>query len=317
MNLYSNSDCCPVCLQSSQQGKYSTEWLSVNCPNCGEFIITQEAKLEAQHKISNDETNKARASHGIRKRAASGQQVKVYSYDINSLLETELPSIMEQADNLLSHFASGTKEPGKSQRIAASEEWIGVTGAISKASVDALLGYLTNENYLLIPNTGQMRTYCMTVRGWVHYEELQKQAKDSTQAFMAMKFGEPELDAIVDGIFRPAVAQTGFRLQKLNDEQSAGLIDDQLRVHIRRSRFLIADLTHGNKGAYWEAGFAEGIGIPVIYTCKESEFGKESHFDTNHHLTVLWNPDKPEEAAEKLKATIRATLPESAKMEDD
>jgi nucleoside 2-deoxyribosyltransferase len=157
----------------------------------------------------------------------------------------------------------------------------------------------------------------MTVRGWVHYEELQKQAKDSTQAFMAMKFGEPELDAIVDNTFRPAVAQTGFRLQKLNDEQSAGLIDDQLRVQIRRSRFLIADLTHGNKGAYWEAGFAEGIGIPVIYTCKEYEFGKESHFDTNHHLTVMWNPEKPDEAAEKLKATIRATLPEVAKMEDD
>jgi hypothetical protein len=31
----------------------------------------------------------------------------------------------------------------------------------------------------------------------------------------------------------------------------------------------------------------------------------------------MWNPDKPEEAAEKLKATIRATLPETAKMEDD
>lgn len=35
-----------------------------------------------------------------------------------------------------------------------------------------------------------------------------------------------------------------------------------------------------------------------------------------HHLTVMWNPDKPEEAAKKLKATIRATLPEVAKMDD-
>ena len=85
------------------------------------------------------------------------------------------------------------------------------------------------------------------------------------------------------------------------------------------SRVKIPALIHFTRLGYryWEAGFAEGIGIPVIYTCKESEFGKESHFDTNHHLIVMWNPDKPEEAANKLKATIRATLPEAAKMEDD
>ena len=52
----------------------------------------------------------------------------------------------------------------------------------------------------------------------------------------------------------------------------AGLIDDRLRVEIRTSRFLIADLTHENAGAYWEAGFAEGLGKPVIYTCEKSKF---------------------------------------------
>ena len=320
MTLHPNSACCPICLQTSKQGKHGYDWLSVNCPNCGEFVITDDAQFDAKAQIGNDEALRAKGSHYVRKRLESGEQVRIYSNDIQAIIDAELPSIIEQANNLLRHFATITKEPGKTLQIANAEEWIGVTGAITKDGVDALLLYLINENYLIIPTRNQPSIFSMTVRGWVHYEQIQKQAKDSTIAFMAMQFRDDELDKIVDEVFRDAVEQTGFRLQKLTDDQKAGLIDDQIRVQIRRSRFLIADLTHANNGAYWEAGFAEGIGIPVIYTCKQAVFDdeeKKPHFDTNHHLIVMWGPDKPEEAAKKLKATIRATLPEAAKMEDD
>jgi nucleoside 2-deoxyribosyltransferase len=78
----------------------------------------------------------------------------------------------------------------------------------------------------------------------------------------------------------------------------------------------MADVTHGNNGAYWEAGYAEGLGKPVIYTCERSKFDKVegrggAHFDTNHHLTVLWDSDAMADAADRLKATIRATFPEA------
>jgi hypothetical protein len=29
----------------------------------------------------------------------------------------------------------------------------------------------------------------------------------------------------------------------------------------------------GSHGGYWEAGFGEGRGIPVIYTCEKSALG--------------------------------------------
>jgi nucleoside 2-deoxyribosyltransferase len=84
---------------------------------------------------------------------------------------------------------------------------------------------------------------------------------------MAMQF-DSEMDRVVKDCFKPAVARTGFELRVLTDGQPAGSIDDQLRVALRTSRFVIADLTHDNNGAYWEAGFAEGLGRPVIYTCR-------------------------------------------------
>ncbi|HEX2801089.1 MAG TPA: hypothetical protein VHN73_03390, partial [Phenylobacterium sp.] len=139
---------------------------------------------------------------------------------------------------------------------------------------------------------------------------------ESRQAFMAMKFNDADLDAVYERCFIPSASEAGFTLRRLSDQQGAGLIDDQLRVAIRSSRFLIADLSHANNGAYWEGGFAEGLGRPVIYTCSESAWKAErTHFDTNHLVTVVWSPDALEDAARRLTATIRATLPDEAKME--
>ena len=140
---------------------------------------------------------------------------------------------------------------------------------------------------------------------------------------MAMKFGDEELNRVVNDCFKPAVKATGFELCVLTDGQPAGLIDDQLRVALRTARFVIADLTHGNKGACWESGFAEGLGRPVIYTCRKNEWDQRDqpselkvHFDTNHHLTVIWDPENLQDAAAGLTATIRNTLPAEAKMTD-
>jgi nucleoside 2-deoxyribosyltransferase len=134
---------------------------------------------------------------------------------------------------------------------------------------------------------------------------------------MAMQFGDKELNHTVDRCFRPSVDRAGFDLRVLTDRQPAGLIDDQLRVSLRTSRFVIADLTHGNNGAYWEAGFAEGLGRPVIYTCRKAEWDeRKTHFDTNHLVTIIWEQDKLEEASTRLTATIRATLPGEARMSD-
>jgi nucleoside 2-deoxyribosyltransferase len=155
------------------------------------------------------------------------------------------------------------------------------------------------------------------MKGWDYYDQLSRGAIVSRKAFMVMQFGDAELDAVFENYFKPAVKATGFERVRLDENPQAGLIDDRLKVEIRTSRFLIADLTHENRGAYWEAGFAEGLGKPVIYTCEKSKFGThKTHFDTNQHETVLWEKDELGDAAEKLKVTIRATLPDEAVMVD-
>jgi nucleoside 2-deoxyribosyltransferase len=105
---------------------------------------------------------------------------------------------------------------------------------------------------------------------------------------------------------------------RLDQQPKAGLIDNHLRVEIQKSRFLVADLTYNNNGAYWEGGYAEGLGKPIFYSYEKSFFrGKPSHFDANHSYTVLWDFENLAQAAAELKDAIRATLPDEAKMTDD
>jgi nucleoside 2-deoxyribosyltransferase len=159
--------------------------------------------------------------------------------------------------------------------------------------------------------------FALSMDGWQQYEKLRHETSESRTAFMAMKFGRERSDTMFREHFIPAAKATGFDLHRIDTQPKAGLIDARMEVEIRATRFLVADLTHGNRGAYWEAGFSAGLGKPVFYTCEEGYFRRYStHFDTNHHYIVIWNFAKPDQAVEELKAAIRATLPSEAKLHD-
>ena len=80
--------------------------------------------------------------------------------------------------------------------------------------------------------------------GWLRYGVLKQGRVESRNVLMAMKFGDAELDRVVASCFSPAVRRAGYELRTVIDNQPAGLIDDQLRVALRTSRFVVADLTH-------------------------------------------------------------------------
>lgn len=263
---------------------------------------------------------RALLSYAVRKLCQSQTLPRIKSDDIDRIVQLEtLPGPSEQADNLLLWLGNAAASPD-SVVTPSNEELQAIIGAESVAGVRYVLTHLLDEGFVEANTTNPTDVFAamaiqMKFKGWTRFQELKNASVQSMTAFMAMKFGVRELDALVSDVIRGAVADTGFELRVLTDVPRAGLIDDRLRVEIRRARFLIADLTHSNNGAYWEAGFAEGLGKPVIYICNHDAFVEQgTHFDTNHHLTVMWGVSRPD-FAEDLKATIRATLPLEAKME--
>jgi len=230
-------------------------------------------------------------------------------------LEEPLPAPADQLDQLI--IAIGDSQPSSAESAPLPapliSAWIGAS--ITRHSPNAGLGWILEQEaaQTLLETRGE-QAGAMLLRlkmpGWTRYQALKRGQVESRRVLMAMQFGDAELDHVVDQCFRPAVNRAGFELRVLTDHQPAGLIDDQLRVALRTSCFIVADLTHGNNGAYWEAGFAEGLGRPVIYTCREKEWlERKTHFDANHLVTVIWSAANLDQAGAKLSATIRATLP--------
>ncbi len=321
-------DKCPIC--QSPLGSKEDQPPKIgdkeyfNCPRCGEFVLSRSIfQALVSHNLLNDDLGKiAVLSHSIHKMQRKGEIPYLDSYLVDQLLQNSLPSLSEQIDNFILWLGDET-EYGETVWVEPSSHQ-SIMGAKTKATFVFVLKYLLNANLIdgelyesIDGSIGQVGI-SLSFDGWKRYDNLRRQAVGSRRVFMAMKYGDPDLDQIVNEYFKPAIASTGFELYRLDEAPKAGLIDDRLRIEIRTSKFLLSDLTHENAGAYWEAGFAEGLGKPVIYTCEKSKFEKQkTHFDTNHHLTVIWDKDNPQMAAERLKATIRATLPDEAKLIDE
>ena len=80
----------------------------------------------------------------------------------------------------------------------------------------------------------------------------------------------------------------------------------EMLYEIRESRFVIAELTGHNNGAYFEAGYALGFGKEVIQVCNKEKFGEDGHFDVKQINTVLW--ENQDDLSARLDARIKATI---------
>ena len=301
---------CKICDGDVSRYPDDKGWDLHTCVNCGRYRASM-LDLISEKKRDPDAETKLRywlSGH-------SGPEDPVLDdQTVEKLLAKPLPGPKEVADNLVRLIASRSSILSHRVKLVESEDSFTI-GAKSPHSFKFLLSYVVEQGWALDDSSNTEVFVVLTMKGWEYYDELKRGHADSRKAFMAMKFGDKQLDRVFQDVLKPAMKQVGFDLFSLAERErwKAGLIDDRMRVEIQSSAIVLADLTHQNAGAYWEAGYAEGLGKPVIYTCKKEVFDREkTHFDTNHHLTIVWDPEKHDEAMEDLKATVRATLPDLA-----
>jgi nucleoside 2-deoxyribosyltransferase len=145
----------------------------------------------------------------------------------------------------------------------------------------------------------------ITFKGLNYFLELNNVGKHSKNCFVAMSFGENMAE--IRTAIKTALIENGY-YPILIDElhfKSDRTINDEIISNIKRSSLCIADFTEQRDGVYFEAGFALGRGLTVIYTCHDNWF-KETHFDTNHFPHIIYK--NATELSEKLKIKIEAWL---------
>ena len=187
--------------------------------------------------------------------------------------------------------------------------------------LDFLTDYLAGQGWIkkedertkdikggLVAQTPELYRCRVEVPGYARIEELTTNP-DSSQCFVAMWF-DPSMDDVYEKGFRAAIAEAGYTPLRIDRKPDLiGKIDDEIIAEIRRSRFVVADFTHGDGGArggvYYEAGFAHGLGLPVIFTCHKDMID-EAHFDTRQFNHILWEKENLEDLRKQLTDRILA-----------
>ena len=176
-----------------------------------------------------------------------------------------------------------------------------------------LAEYLKKRGWIhsVLPESDPRNIFTVSVEGHGHIADLVSQ-QDSAQCFVAMWFGEDVDDLYHQGI-KPAIEAAGYTAIRIDEKPHANKIDDEIIAEIRRSRFLVADFTHGKDGArggvYYEAGFAHGLNLPVIFSCRE-DMVDNLHFDTRQYNHILWKNENLDEFRKNLTNRIEALIGE-------
>ena len=314
----------------------------------GDYEITREARDDAGN-LNDDE--KARLTSILVEQWMKGIAVpRLTIDDVQRAKDRQPLPKHERADRLLRLLASRSPRAGAVLEIAPYAMFLSFADQLSASGVpvgtniefnpefylcpsalawsesttdeelDFLTDYLMGQNCIskgsrITSNVGT--TYAgngylcrVEVPGYGRIEELVTNP-DSSQCFVAMWFDDSMNEVYENGI-RPGIEDAGYKPLIINQMPDLiGKIEDEIIAEIRRSKFMVADFTHGDDGVrgsvYYEAGFAHALRLKVIFTRRKSKEGVV-HFDTDHYYRIEW--ETPEDLRKQLKVKIEAAIGE-------
>ena len=316
---------CPVCLNVEGGACQRPRPGLLKCDICGIYKTNDNLDLvDLQYNSSHwdlSPSQRAVLSHSIRKRSDESSETGSDPLEISSeVLDSfrsnrSLPTPTEQATNIVQFIGNEVSRSGE----AVGQLPLGfhaIIGARNRKAAFRRTKELVDRQILIADPlvTDPFSSFTnidLSLDGWEQYKAENHGGFAKKYGFLAMKFDVSYLDSFVEEVVKPTVNDMGYDLVDMN-KKCAGIIDNIMRDRIRYAKFVIADLTHDNDGAYWEAGYAEGLGKPVIYICEKEKFEHDgTHFDTNHCTTVRWSRDDDEGFRQELTEIIRESLDES------
>lgn len=313
---------CPICQDVSAKTSSlpRRDAYQCHCPQCGEFRIDRSAKV-----------NLSRSDYAERQKVSAwvvqNQPQVVTIKDTERAIDSLQPSLSQRAERML-RFIVTCFPPGAlfSLPDSAAAADIGSYAIPDSTGEDVyylkrlkavgwnqsrdetlfmLTEVLCNEMGLLVSQNNH--DYRVSPKGLLHLEG--RREGPSLVGFCAMWFS-PEVETLWTDVITHAIKDAGYEPLRIDEQPHNGKIDDAIMAAIRAARFVVSDFTGSRGGVYYEAGFAHGLGLPVIFMCRD---GDELHFDVRQYNCIFWKANDLADARERLKNRIVATLGQGPK----
>ena len=283
-------------------GKYSTTGIAESILEKADNVLKRKLTMwlveQRQLGTSIPEINSDTIEDSKRKRVISvyDRAIAVLKYFGNRSMSLGDPISFD-------HEVSNFNENSLTQEQKAYLEVLAHSACMCINELSFHLNYLMMQGLIDYANC----TCIVTVDGYRKLAELEETNPESQTAFVAMWFSV-EMDTARERV-KEAIELAGYKPILIDEKDHINRIDDEIISEIRRCRFLVADLTHGRDGArggvYYEAGFAYGLGIQVIYTCRKDKLCK-LHFDIRQYNHLVW--ENPEELRKRLEKRITKVI---------
>jgi nucleoside 2-deoxyribosyltransferase len=304
---------CFICGAECSGQPYEGQAFAVSCTNCGSYIISHPATtvldIHAQNKLSillRERSIKKKGPIAIFTKQPS-QELPHITWPIYTLEEmiSKFPNkISDRIDRTLVNLAAVTNFPGAKLQITAKDKSLFFTQSNDNNEVFFLINQLIADEYIT-GIAGFPSDIVVTVKGWNRVAELeQASSEESKQVFVAMWFSD-EMEGAYETAIKAAIEELGYTAMRIDKKEHNNMIDDEIIAEIKKSKFLIADFTGSRGGVYFEAGYAMGLGTPVIWMCRHDHL-KEVHFDTRQYSHIVW--ENEDDLYKRLLNRIRATI---------
>jgi len=291
---------CPVCEAVLEDVSEEDNKLALQCASCGRFSVGLQVYGALLKGAYADQLNVL--SGILRDRSDKNSPLELLSNNIAQLIsDADLPETQSEYMTLILRFAI-RQSKFRGDRIAIKPDDYPVAFAKNSEEFMFFLRGLVKEGYL--EDQGMGHGYVVTSEGWESVDAIMQPSSDSRQVFVAMWFDPETEDAWNEGIM-PAVRSYGFEPVRIDKRDFNEKICSEILIQVEKSRFLIADFTGSRGGVYFEAGYALGFGLEVIWSCQENDFDGLS-FNTRQYNHIKWN--KPIDLRESLLKRIDATI---------
>jgi hypothetical protein len=325
-NAMRSEDKCPLCQKKAILTSHNFTY-NIACERCGHFIAPCEM-AESNYFLIN-KIEKYRLWLPIATRKTYERLIKnIGRGQILNLTYENIPEIaasvensggvVSAADELLIWLGNANDSFSEYHQLASGNDYP-LASCKNQVEFVIVMEYLRNSG-LLVEKSGRTFTensdletrlaFRITPKGFERVLELRK-TKQKTNAFVAMWFDKGQTilrDAYENAIKKAIEDTTTLKALRADKEHFNTDINDWILGNAKQSAFMIADFTGNRGGVYFEAGYAMGLGVEVIFTCLDDPKHKEDlHFDTNHRNHIFWKAT--DDLYESLVDRIRATIP--------
>lgn len=288
---------CPVCGRDSKARPTTDDCRDVECPQCGKYEITGTAEW-----CQKTPDMRLRLSGWIRDRNQDRTIPRVTSEILPRIASLPLPSIAERVERLLLEALRDRKRLddlinlGDPRFVSATYSW-------DRAEMLVLFRLLAQRGWMTVV-TDQGPKVVVTAEGYMAADELTEKRGQSEEVFVAMSFS-PEMTSAYERGLHVGIERSGYVPVRVDRTEHVNRIDDEIIARIRRSAFVVADFTEQKSGVYFEAGFALGLNLPVIWSCRQDEIDA-LHFDVRQYNCIDWTDEA--DLARRLQLRIEAVV---------